>query len=169
MDAYDFLPQFSKMLSNLSTLLEKGKTFADQRKYESEKLLTWSLAPDQFNLTRQVQIACDSAKYYAHRLTGKDVPKHDDKETTVPQLQERIRSTIQYLESFRAEDFKDWGKRKTTNPRREGKYLPGTDFAMQHAIPNFYFHMTTAYSILRAAGVEVGKKDYLGDIKWLDL
>lgn len=169
MDAYDFLPQLSKMLTNLSTLLDKGNSFVAPRKFEEERLLSWRLAPDQFDLTRQVQIACDTAKYYASRLTGKEAPKNEDNEKTIAALQQRIRTTVQYLGTFKKEDFKDWGARKTTNPRREGKYLPGTVFAMEHAIPNFYFHVTTAYAILRSAGVEIGKKDYLGEIRWLDL
>lgn len=166
---YEFIPQFSKMLNNLSGLLEKAKTFAEQKKFDASNLLTARLAPDQFHFTRQVQIACDSAKAYAAKLTGKEAPKHEDKETTIPELQDRIRATIQFLETIKAEDFKGWETRQVTNPRREGKFLPGNEFAMEQAIPNFYFHMTTAYSILRHNGLEVGKKDYLGTLNYRDL
>ena len=166
---YEFIPQFSKMLNNLSGLLEKAKTFAEQKKFDASNLLTARLAPDQFHFTRQVQIACDSAKAYAAKLTGKEAPKHEDKETTIPELQDRIRKTIQFLETIKADDFKGWETRQVTNPRREGKFLPGNEFAMEQAIPNFYFHMTTAYSILRHNGLEVGKKDYLGTLNYRDL
>ena len=166
---YEYIPQFSKMLGNLSKILEKAQGHADQKKFESTNLLQSRLIADQFHLIRQVQIACDTAKTFAAKLTGKEPPKHEDNETTVAQLQERIQKTVQYLNTFKADDFKGWESRKITNPRREGKYLPGTDQAMQHSIPNFYFHVTTAYSILRANGVEIGKKDYLGDIPYRDL
>jgi hypothetical protein len=169
MHAYDFLNQFSKCLTQLSTLLDKAQSFVDERKYDSKKLLAFSLAPDQFNLGRQVQITCDMAKFYVSRLTGKEGPKQEDTETTIPELQQRIQKTIHFLQTVSKEDFNGWEDRKTTNPRREGKYLPGRDYAMQHAIPNFYFHFTTAYSILRTCGLEIGKKDFLGEIVYLEL
>lgn len=169
MDAYDYLTQFSKTLNQLSLFLDKAQAFADQRRYDSKKILAMCLAPDQFNLTRQVQIACDTAKFHAIRLTGKEAPVFEDKETSVEELKERIRKTVALLGTFSRTDFHGWEERKTTNPRREGKYLPGRDFAMQHSVPNFYFHVTTAYSILRSCGVELGKKDYLGDIPYRDL
>lgn len=167
--AYESVPQFTKMLHNLSALLDKAQAYADQKKFDAANLLNARLAPDQFHFTRQVQIACDSAKYYVVRLTDLKAPAFEDKETTIPELKERIRKTVQFLETVKPEDFKGWEARKTTNPRREGKYLPGNEFAIQHAIPNFYFHFTTAYSILRHNGVEIGKKDYLGEIHWRDL
>jgi hypothetical protein len=99
-------------------------------------------------------------------LTGKEVPKHEDKEATIADLQERIRKTIQFLETVRPEDFKGWETRQVLNPRREGKFLPGNEFAMHQAIPNFFFHMTTAYSILRTNGLGIGKLDYLGELNY---
>lgn len=166
---YEFIPQFSKMLNNLSALLNKAQAYAEQKKFDVSNLLNARLAPDQFNFTRQVQMTCDTAKNYAAKLTGKEAPKHEDTEVTLAQLQERLQKTISYLSSVTADEFKGWQDRKVTNPRREGKFLPADEFAMQHAIPNFYFHLTTAYSILRNNGVDVGKKDYLGDIKYRDL
>ncbi len=166
---YEFVPQFSKMLTNLSHILDKAQSFADARKFDVGNLLISRLAPDQFNFIRQVQATCDIAKSYAARLTGKEVPKHEDKETTLPELRERIRSTLQFLSTIKAEDFAGWEDRKVLNPRREGKFLPGSEFAMHQAIPNFYFHMTTAYAILRHNGVEIGKKDFLGELKYRDL
>jgi hypothetical protein len=161
--------QFSKMLTNLSSMLDKAQKFADQKKFDSVNLMNARLAPDQFNFTRQVQVACDTAKFGAARLTGIDAPKFEDTETTLAELQQRIRNTLEFLSTVKPEAFKGWESKKTLNPRREGKYLPGDEFLMQHAIPNFYFHVATAYSILRHSGVEVGKMDYLGTITYRDL
>jgi len=166
---YEFVPQFSRMLNNLSRILDKAQAHADQKKFEMSFLLHDRLYPDQFDFTRQVQIACDTAKFYAARLTGKEAPKNEDKETTVAELQDRIRKTITYLETIKPADFQGWESRKTLNPRREGKYLPGSEYAMHQAIPNFYFHVTTAYAILRHRGVEVGKMDYLGELNYRNL
>ncbi len=166
---YDFVPQFSKMLTNLSAILDKVQAFADSKKFESSNLLTSRLAPDQFNFTRQVQVSCDMAKAYVAKLTSKEAPKHEDKETTIAELQHRIQQTVQFLNTVKAEDFKGWETRQVLNPRREGKFLPGNEFAMQQAIPNFYFHMTTAYSILRNNGMDVGKKDFLGELNYRPL
>ena len=156
--------QFSKMLSNLDDILEKAYAFALEKKIDPEVLLNSRLAPDQFNLIRQVQIACDTAKLGVARIAGKvdSAPKHEDTETNLPQLRARIKSVLQYLSSFTAKDFANADSQKVSQPRWEGKYLTGTEFAIQHAIPNLYFHVTTAYAILRHNGVAIGKKDYLG-------
>jgi uncharacterized protein len=156
------IPQFLKMLHNLSAILDKAAQFADSKKFEVDVLLQSRLAPDQFNFTRQVQIVCDTAKLCASRLTGKDAPTHPDTEKTLPELKARIESTMAYLQGFSAKDFSEAASRRISQPRWEGQYLTGDEFVTQHAIPNFYFHFTTAYSILRHNGVEVGKKDYLG-------
>ena len=156
--------QFTKMLNNLSAILDKGAAFAEEKKVDVSVLLNSRLAPDQFNLIRQVQIACDTAKLGAARLAGKadSAPKHDDAEQTLAELKARIQSTLDYLATFSAKDLAEAETQKVSQPRWEGKYLSGLEFAIQHAIPNLYFHVTTAYSILRHNGVNVGKKDYLG-------
>jgi hypothetical protein len=166
---YEFVPQFSRMLKNLSHLLDKAETFAQTKKFDVSNLLTARLAPDQFNFIRQIQLTCDTAKAFGARLAGKEVPKHEDKETTVAELQQRIHLTNQFLETLKAEDFKGWETRQITNQRREGKFIPGSEFAMHQAIPNFYFHMTAAYEILRHNGVEIGKMDYLGELNYRPL
>lgn len=160
--------QFSKMLKNLSAVLAKGEVFATSKKVDFSVLLNSRLAVDQFNLTRQVQVACDTAKMGVSRLVGKEdsAPKHADTETTLVELQARIQSVLDYLASFSEEDFADAATRKITQPRWEGKHLTGSEFAIQHATPNIYFHVTTAYAILRHHGVEVGKKDYLGPMPY---
>ena len=98
------------------------------------------------------------------RLTNKEstAPKHEDNETSIPELRDRIQSVLDYLSAFRPEDFAEAQTQKITHQRWEGKYLTGRDFMIEHAIPNIYFHVTTAYAILRHNGVEIGKKDYLG-------
>lgn len=159
---YQQFTQFAKMLHNLSHLLDKGNAFAEAKKFDPEVLLNSRLAPDMFTLIRQVQIACDSVKLGAARLSGKDAPVNDDKERTIPELKARIESTMGFLSSLKESDFSGWEERKITQPRWEGKWLTGKDYFHQHVIPNVYFHITTAYAILRNNGVEVGKKDYLG-------
>jgi hypothetical protein len=153
--------QFKKVLTNLSTFLEKAEAFAETKKFDTSVLAEYRLAPDQFNFIRQVQIACDTAKLGVSRLTGKEAPTHADDEKTFAQLKARIKSTIAYLDTITAKDFAESGSKKITHQRWDG-YLTGEDFAIQHMIPNFYFHTTTAYAILRHNGVDLGKKDFLG-------
>lgn len=160
------VPQFTKMLHNLSHIIDKAVQNSTERKFDIDVLLNSRLAPDQFNFIRQVQIACDTAKLYASRMTGKEAPVNEDNEKTLPEVKARIEQTIGYLNTFKAEDFKGAEERKISQPRWEGKYLTGFEFATQHAIPNMYFHVTTAYAILRHSGVAVGKKDYLGEMPY---
>jgi hypothetical protein len=160
---YDItVTQFSKMLHNLSGCLDKAAAFADAKKIDSSALLASRLAPDQFNLLRQIQIACDTAKTGITRLTGKEAPAHEDTEKTLADAKARIAKVIAFLETVSAKDFADAETRRVSQPRWAGKYLTGQEFALQHMIPNFFFHVTTAYSIMRADGIDVGKKDYLG-------
>lgn len=160
--------QFSKMLGNLQAILEKAAAHAQHKKFDMDVLLHARLSPDQFNLIRQVQVACDTAKLAAARLAGKeqDVPAHADNETTLAELAARLRSVVAYLEGFTAQDFADAAQRRITQPRWEGKSLSGEEFLIQHAIPNLYFHVTTAYAILRHNGVEIGKRDFLGALPY---
>ncbi|MFL5785400.1 MAG: DUF1993 family protein [Bacteriovoracaceae bacterium] len=163
---YDQFTQFAKTLHNLSQLLDKGAKYAEAKKFGPEVLLDARLAPDMFPLTRQVQIACDTMKFGVSRLTGKDAPTFDDNEKTIPDLKARIEKTLGYFQSVKEADFKGWEERKVTTPRWEGKWLTGKDYFNQHVVPNVYFHVTTAYAILRHNGVEVGKKDYLGELPY---
>ena len=155
---------FVPMLRTLSTLLDKAAAHAEARKIAPAVLLQSRLFPDMLPLTKQVQIACDTAKMCAARLTGKTAPVHEDNETTLAQLKERIQKVLDYLATFTAADYKDAATIKVSQPRWEGKYLTGAEFAVQHAIPNLHFHIVTAYSILRHNGITIGKKDYLGDM-----
>ncbi len=160
------VPQFIKMLTNLNNCLDKATAYADHKKFDIDVLLNSRLAPDQFNFIRQVQIATDTAKLGTARLAGKDAPAYEDNEKTLAEVKARIQKTIDYLKTFKAEDFKGAEERHISQPRWEGKYLTGFEYAAQHALPNIYFHVTTAYSILRHNGVEVGKKDYLGEMPY---
>lgn len=154
--------QFIKTLKNLDSFFDKAAGFADSKKFEVDVLLQSRLAPDQFNLIRQVQIACDTAKLGASRLTGKAAPSNDDSEKTLSEVRARIHSTVAYLETFKPEDFNNAATATITQPRWEGKTLTGNEYVIHHMIPNLYFHVTTAYAILRHNGVDVGKKDFLG-------
>jgi hypothetical protein len=156
--------QFTKMLANLSAILDKAASYAEPKKIDMDVLLTSRLAPDQFNLLRQIQIACDTANIGAARLIGKEatVQSFPDTEKTVAEVKARIEATIAILKKLTEADFAESATRRITQPRWEGKTLSGEEFLIQHVIPNFYFHVTTAYAILRHNGVDVGKKDYLG-------
>ncbi len=158
------VPQFTKTLQNLIHLLDIGVKHAEHKKFEVDVLLQSRLAPDQFNLIRQIQIACDTAKLAASRLTGKEAPKHEDNEKSLNELKTRIEQVVRYLNGFSKADYAGAEERHVSQPRWEGKYLTGNDYVIHHVIPNFYFHVTTAYAILRHNGVEVGKKDYLGEL-----
>lgn len=153
------VPQFTKMLHNLSHLLDLGAKQAEAKKFEMEVLLNSRLAPDQFNLIRQIQISCDTIKLGVSRLTGKEAPKHEDKEKTLPELKSRIESVISFLNAVTREDFKGAEERKISQPRWEGKYLLGHEYCSQHLLPNVYFHITTAYGI---TGLMWVKKIILG-------
>jgi len=158
------VPNFIKGLRNLLHFMGKGQAFADGKKVDMNVLMQSRLAPDMFPFFKQVQIACDTAKLGVSRLTGKDAPAHDDNQTGYAEMRNRIEQVISYLSTFSAKDFAGSESRQITTPRWEGKWMTGEEFVMHHAIPNFYFHLTTAYAILRHNGVDIGKKDFLGEM-----
>jgi hypothetical protein len=151
-------------LQNLLGLLDKAKLASESKKFEFAVLFQSRLSPDMFPLIKQIQIACDTAKFNAARLTGKDAPQHPDNEQSLEDAQKRIQSVISFLQSFKEADFKGYEERKITQPRWEGKWMTGRDFLTEYAMPNFFFHVVTAYNILRHNGVDIGKRDYLGKI-----
>ncbi|RYY01817.1 MAG: DUF1993 domain-containing protein [Gammaproteobacteria bacterium] len=160
------ITQYQKLLGNLSAILDKAAAYAESKKISVDVLLNSRLAPDQFNLIRQVQIACDTAKFGAARITGKEAPGHPDTETTLDELKARIKTVQDYLATYKAEDFSGAAERHVSQPRWEGKYLTGQEYTLEHSFPNINFHIATAYSILRSNGVDVGKKDFLGPLPY---
>lgn len=158
--------QFSHNLVSLKTILTKAKNHADNNKFDSSKFLDLKLAPDMYAFTKQVQMVTDNAKGAAARLAGKEIPVFADNEKTMDELLKRIENTINFLEGFKADDFKNYESQKITFPWNPGKYLEGHEYYQSFAIPNFYFHLTTTYAILRNAGVALSKNDFLGNIAW---
>ena len=158
------VPQFLKTLRNLDRWLEAGTVLATQKKFEPDVLLQQRLAPDQYALVRQVQSACDAAKFAAARVTGKEPPAHPDTETTMVELRKRIVDVAGWLEGLRPADFVGAEERRVSLPFMQGKWAHGSDYLVQFAIPNFYFHVVTAYSILRHNGVELGKITFIGGL-----
>ncbi len=157
------VPVFIRMLNNLVAILEKAAAYAEARKIEPAALLASRLYPDMFPLARQVQIASDTAKGGAARLAGMEPPVYEDKETTFPELIERLHKTIAYLNSFKPGQIDGSENREITlKVRNDTLTLDGLTFLLNRALPNLYFHVTTAYDILRHNGLEIGKKDYLG-------
>jgi uncharacterized protein len=157
------VPAFLRSLSSLSAILDKAEAFAGERKIDQAVLLGYRLAPDMFALTRQVQIATDLAKGCCARLAGVEVPKSADDETTLAALRERIDRTIAFVERFEPEDIDGSEERDLTIPAgsRELRFK-GQEYLVSFALPNFYFHVTTAYNILRHCGLPIGKRDFLG-------
>lgn len=162
---FDFtVTQQVRALNQLKKFLTMAASFADHKKFDVNTLFQSRLAPDQFALMKQIQIVCDTAKMSAGRLTGVQVPSHPDNESTLQEAQARIDSVIQFLNSLKKESFSGAADRKVTNARWEQKWMKGSDYFIQYAIPNFHFHLVTSYAILRHNGVDLGKKDYLGEL-----
>ncbi len=157
-----------KMLKNLESFFDKALAHADQKHFDPEIILQFRLAPDQYPFVRQIQIACDGAKFGAARLLGRDAPAYEDNEKSISELRARIHKTIDYLKTFKPEEFEGVGSRRIVLPWSQGKALTGQDFVIQASLPNLYFHITTAYAILRHNGVDVGKMDYLGSMPFKD-
>lgn len=158
------LKHFSKMLKNFDGMMGKAAGHADMKKYDVNVLMQSRLAPDMFPFVKQVQICCDQAKFFAAYLTGKTAPSNPDTEATWTELRERVRKTVAYLETFKEADFANAGNAKCSPKWAQGKWLNGDEYLNDLAIPNFYFHMTVAYSLIRHAGVDIGKDDYIGHL-----
>jgi uncharacterized protein len=168
---FDVIQQFQRTLRALDAILGKAVAHAEAKKFSPDNFCTARLAPDMLPFTRQIQIACDSAKRAASVLSGKEAPAHEDNETTMAQLRERIQKCIGYLGTFRAEDFaavtpKTVIKVPTQSPPPKAMFAEDALYARQ--VPNFFFHVMIAYALLRQGGVEVGKLDYLGDLPMFD-
>lgn len=164
------VPQVTKMLQNLSRWLGKAEEHAKQKNYDVNTLLNSRLAPDMFPLVKQIQSSCDGAKFMAARLAGKPAPRHPDTEQTFEEVKQRVASTIEFLNTVSEKDFQGAAERAvTTNYLPPGKGFSGAVYLNQNVLPNFYFHVTTAYLILRHNGVDVGKMDFLGETPLIDV
>jgi hypothetical protein len=157
------VPVYLTMLKALSHVLAKGEAHAAEKAIDPRSLIEARLAPDMYPLSRQVQIASDNAKGATSRLAGREIPKFEDTETTFPELQARIAKTVDLLKGFAPADFDGAEERTIVIPSRQGELtFTGTQYLLHFALPNFYFHVTTAYDILRHNGVALGKSDYFG-------
>ena len=165
---YETFRQFRKMLAQVDKWLEAADAFAKEKSFDPDLFLGFRLAPDQFAFARQLQTTCDTAKVAASRLTGKDAPKHEDSEKTLAELRARVAAVLAYLDGFTAQDFAGAATRVVTQPRWEGKVMSGADYFMEHAVPNFFFHLSQTYAILRHNGVDIGKRDFIGSINLRD-
>jgi hypothetical protein len=160
------VPVFVRMLGNLLTWLDKAEAHAAARKFEPGVLLSARLAPDMLPFGKQIQIACDAAKFGVARLAGVEAPKFDDTENSLGELRERVKRTIDYVQSISAAQLDGTEDKDVIVPRRDGSMtLKGEPYLKHFVLPNFFFHVTTTYALLRHNGVDLGKGDYLGALK----
>lgn len=157
-------PRFVHMLNNLSAMLDKAQAHVDAKKIDPAALTTFRLFPDMFPLSRQIQVTCDVSKGVVARLAGVDVPKHEDTEQTFDELKGRIAKTIAFIESIKPGQIDGTEEKDITVKLGKQEFrFKGMQYLLNWAHPNFYFHATTAYNILRHNGVELGKKDFVGN------
>jgi len=158
--------QFIRSLKNLDAILEKATRQAEARKFDVNNFTSARLFPDMLPFVVQIRIACDTAKATAANLAGVEAPKHEDNETTVAELRARIAKCVSYLETFRAADFEK--VKPDSRIAHRDKIIPADEYLFGRQIPNFYFHVVTAYGLLRAGGIEIGKSDYLGQLGFVE-
>ena len=157
------VPIFTTMLGNLAKWLDRAEAYAVEKKFDPAVLLGTRLAPDMLPFTRQVQIACDGAKFCVARLAGIDAPRFEDNEATIADLKNRIGKTLAFVASVTPAQIDGTEEKDITIPRREGNsVMKGEPYLKHFVLPNLFFHVTTAYALLRHNGVPLGKGDYLG-------
>ncbi len=157
---------FITHLTQLQGQLSKAENYAKERNFSPDKYLSLTLAVDMFPFVKQVQIVTDNAKLAAARLSQTTAPVFEDTEATFGALQERIAKTLAFLKEIPAERLENYAQQKATFSWNPGQYLEGNDYLVQFALPNFYFHLSMAYALLRQAGVPLGKMDFLGPLSW---
>jgi uncharacterized protein len=159
------IPVFIRMLGNLSAILDKAAVHAEEKNIDPSVFINYRLAPDMYPLSRQIQIAADMVKGCAARLAGMEVPIYENNETTFAELQARISKTAVFIQSVSADKI-NGSEGRTITFQVRGKELSflGLPYLLNFVLPNFYFHITTTYAILRHKGVELGKMDYLGGV-----
>lgn len=163
---YDFtIPVFARSLGGLKTVLQK----ASEHGIDESTLLNDRLAPTMYPLARQVQIACDNAKGAAARLSGTEAPKFEDTETTIAELQARVDKTLAFLATITPESFTGASERKITMPYFPNRVFTGSEYAREFSVPNFFFHLVTAYALVRKNGVPIGKADYIHNPSFKDI
>jgi hypothetical protein len=159
------LPVFETGINALIAILDKAATHAAAKKIDPAVMLGWRLAPDMFALSRQIQTVTDQAKNGSARLAGVEPPRFEDNETTIDQLKERLAKTVAYLKTLDTKAIDSSSDREITFPLGPAKgQMKGADYLNHFVLPNFYFHLTAAYSIVRQCGVDIGKRDFLGAI-----
>ncbi len=159
------VPVFVRTLGNVGTWLDKAEAHAAAKKFDSSVYLGARLAPDMLPFSKQIQIACDAAKFCVARLAGSEAPKFEDSETSIAELRERIAKTVAYVRSVPAAQMDDSDARDISVPRRDGAMtMKGEDYLRHFVLPNFYFHVTMTYALLRHYGVDLGKGDFLGPL-----
>lgn len=159
------VPVFVRMLANATAWLEKAEAHARERKFDPSVYMSARLAPDMLPLPKQIQIACDAAKFCVARLAGVEGPKFDDDESTLEALRARLRKTSDYVQSVPAAQIDGSDAREISVPRRDGSMtMTGEAYLKHFVLPNFFFHLTTTYALLRHNGVELGKMDFLGAV-----
>lgn len=160
------VPVFVRMLNNMLTWLDRAEAHAQAKKFDASVFLAARLAPDMLPFVRQIQIASDTCKFGVARLAGVEAPKFEDDEANFADLRERIRKTIAFVESVPADRIDGTEERDVAVPRRDGTITLKGEFYMKHFVmPNFYFHVTTTYALLRHWGVDLGKRDFLGALQ----
>ena len=156
-------PRFANTLKNLSAILDKAQAHIDAKKIDPKVLAAARLYPDMFPMSRQVQAACDTAKGAVARLAGVEIPVHEDTEQTLEELKARVAKTIAFINTIKPAQVDGSEEREVVLKMRSGEVkYKGMQYLLGQALPNFYFHVTTAYDILRHNGVELGKRDYIG-------
>jgi hypothetical protein len=166
---YLVIRQFARTLKNLDACLVKAQKYAETRGFDVNNMVQSRLAPDMLPFVAQVRIACDNAKMAAANLAGKPAPKHEDTETTFEELRARIGKALAFLDGCTEADFAKVTPEQVIKLHYPaGKALRANDYLVGRQIPNFYFHVATAYDILRSNGVDVGKMDYLGELPLID-
>ncbi|MEO8057490.1 MAG: DUF1993 domain-containing protein [Burkholderiales bacterium] len=157
------VPVFVRLFINLGQWLDKAEAHAAAKKFETSVYMSAHFAPDMLPFTRQIQIACDGAKFAVARLAGVESPKFEDNETTFAELRERVRKVMDYVQSVPAALIDGTEDKDIVIPRRDGLItMKGEAYLKHFVLPNFFFHMTTTYALLRHNGVELGKMDFLG-------
>mgnify|MGYP001482968866 FL=1 len=158
------VPRFINILGNLATILDKAQAHVEAKKIAEGTLPGYRLFPDMLPMTTQVQIACDAAKGVVARLAGIDIPVFEDNEKTLADLKARVAKTIAFIQTITPAQIDGTEEKDIVIKRGEKEtHYKGMQFLLGHAVPNFYFHVTTTYNILRHNGVEIGKRDFLGN------